>query len=251
MRLPNCHLSAETLLDVHSTYHLARLKGDPDCEELESLFAPAHDSLQTTICEYRAARLAAMTATAFRDGQEAALDDAVRDFSLLVLGKVHNVRTSPVFVGYFPGGTTEITRASREAKLTLVGSILVKLAAETDPGIQAFEGTLRAAHEGMRAAVQAHHEALDTKAHRRSVARAEVVRWRGAYRRSHKDLDRKFYQHPPRVESYFQKPRNGKREDGSGEDALAAEQPAAGAVRGTYPQSIVPAGTALPQQGPA
>jgi hypothetical protein len=118
----------------------------------------------------------------------AALDVAVRDFSLIVLGTVHNVRTSPVFVTYFPG-TTEITRVSLDAKLTLVGSILVKLGAETDPGIKAFEVTLRAAHDGMRAAVQAHHDALDTRAHCRSVARPEVIRWLGAYHRSHKDLD--------------------------------------------------------------
>jgi hypothetical protein len=66
---------------------------------------------------------------------------------------------------------------------------LVKLGAETDPGIKAFEVTLRAAQDGMRAAVQAHHDALDTRAHCRSVARAEVIRWLGAYRRSRRDLD--------------------------------------------------------------
>jgi hypothetical protein len=191
MQLPQTNSSPTTVLDIHSTYHLGRLRGGPGCADLASLFAVAHDSLQATIDEYRAARLAAMTAMAVRDGQEAALDDAVRDFSLIVLGTVHNVRTSPVFVTYFPGGTTEITTASLEAKLTRVGSILVKLGAETDPGIRAFEVTLRAAQDGMRAAVQAHHDALDTRAHCRSVARAEVIRWLGAYRRSHKDLERR------------------------------------------------------------
>ena len=238
MRLPQTTSSSQTLLDVHSTYHLARLKGDPACADLESLFGLAHDSLKATIDEYRSARLAAMTSMAARDGQEAALNDAVRDFSLVVLGTVHNVRTSPVFVTYFPGGTTEITTASLDAKLTRVGSILVKLGAETDPGIKAFEATLEAAHDGMRAAVQAHHDALDTKAHCRSVARAEVIHWLGAYRRSHKDLERKFYLDPRRVESYFKKPTNGKRDDGSGEEAVAAEQPPGSLVAVPAPSAV-------------
>jgi hypothetical protein len=64
---------------------------------------------------------------------------AVRNFSLVVLGTVHNVRTSPVFVPYYPGGTTEITTASLEAKLTRVGSILVKLGASPGSGLWARE----------------------------------------------------------------------------------------------------------------
>ena len=82
----------------------------------------------------------------------------------------------------------------------------------------------------MRGAVQARYDAFDTKAHCRSVARAEVIRWLGAYRRSHKDLERKFYLDPRRVESYFKRATNGKRDDGSGEDTAAAEQPPGGIV---------------------
>jgi hypothetical protein len=226
------------LLEVYSTYHLARLKGDPACADLQSLYAQAHDSLKATIEEHRAARLATMTAMASRDGQETVLDDAVRDFSLAMLGKVHNIRTSPLFVTYFPGGTTEITTASLDAKLTRVGSILVKLGSETDADIKALEASLQAAQDGLRSAVQIYHDALDHQQHCMSVARAEVLRWLDAYRRSHKDLDRKFYQDPRRVESYFKKPRNGKRDAGSGEDAMAAEAPAVAMV-------AMPAGNAV------
>jgi hypothetical protein len=53
---------------------------------------------------------------------------------LVVLGTVHNVRTSPVFVTYFPGGTTEITTASLEAKLTRVGSLWSSSVVPVDGG---------------------------------------------------------------------------------------------------------------------
>lgn len=88
-------------------------------------------------------------------------------------------------------------------ELTRVGSMLAKPNEETDPQLTAHFEPLPAAAESMRTALEAHRAAMDAEVGTFGLLPAESVRWVDAYRRSDRDLQRKFYQDGDHAESFW------------------------------------------------
>jgi hypothetical protein len=221
MRLPNQTTSGETLQSTYGLYHLTRLKADPECTDLATAFQAAQDQLKTRLDQHGAARANAMTALAVRDAQNAALGRQVRGFCLAVLARVNNNRRTALYQTYFPSGLRAVISAPIDVELTRVGSMLAKLNEETDPQLTAYFEPLQAAAESMRAAFEAHRAAMDTEVNAFGLLRAESIRWGDAYRRSYRDLQRKFYQDGDHAESFFRSP-TVTRGASQGEEAMAS-----------------------------
>jgi hypothetical protein len=206
MRVPSQTTSGETLQNTYGLYHLTRLKADPQCSDLTTAFSAAQDQLKTRLDQHAAARANAMTALAVRDARVAALDRQVRAFALAVLARVNNSRRAPLYQAYFPVGTRSVIAVPTDVELTRVGSILAKLNEESDPQLTAFFEPLQAAADSMRAAFEAHRAATDAEANAFGLLRTETIHWMDAYRRSYRDLQRKFYQDGDYAESFFRSP---------------------------------------------
>ena len=162
-----------------------------------------------------------MTALAVRDAQNAALGRQVRGFCLAVLARVNNNRRTALYQTYFPSGLRAVISAPIDVELTRVGSMLAKLNEETDPQLTACLEPLQAAAESMRAAFEAHRAAMDTEVNAFGLLRAESIRWGDAYRRSYRDLQRKFYQDGDHAETFFRSP-TVTRGGSQGEEAMAS-----------------------------
>jgi hypothetical protein len=249
MRLPTHSTSGETLHGTYGLYHLTRLKADPQCSDLSTAFQTAQDQLKTRLDQHEAARANAMTALAVRDAQDAALDRQVRALSLAVLARVNNNRHTPLYQTYFPAGMGSVISAPMEVEMTRVGSILAKLNEETEPQVRAFLEPLQAAADLMRTAFEAHRAAMDAEVNAYGLLRAESIHWMDAYRRSYRDLQRKFYQDGDHAESFFRSPTPSRGTPQSEETTVSAD--AADVAGGSSTGTATPKVNAAPHRDTA
>jgi hypothetical protein len=253
MRLPNQTSSGETLQGTYGLYHLARLKADPECLDLATAFQAAQEQLKTRLNQHEAARASAMNALAVRDAQKAALGRQVRVFWLAVLAAANNNRRTAPYQTYFPAGLRAVISAPIDVALMRVGAILAKLNEETDPQLTTYVEPLQAAAESMRAALNAHGTATESEVNGFGLLRAESIRWVNAYRRSYRDLQRKFYQDGTYAESFFRSPtstRSGPQGEQTAAAGGVATAPAAEAAPSAMPE-ISAVRTATPSLGVA
>ena len=152
-----------------------------------------------------------MTAMAVRDGEDAALDDAVRRFYGALLADTHNDRKSPLFGVYFPEGVTAVVNAPMEAELQKVSVLLSKLPQEQDEALKSHIGPITAAMDSLTAAVDAHKAALDAELQAYGLVQQEKVNWFDSYKLNHRTLAQINYKEPKKADSYFKPAAKGKK----------------------------------------
>lgn len=241
MRAPYQTTSGETLYSTYGLYHLSRLQADPECTDLATAFSCAQDQLKARLDQHRAARANAMTALAVREARRGVLGRRVRGLCLAVLARVNNSRGTSLYQAYFPAGLRAVISAPLEVELMRVGAVLAKLNEETDPQLTAYFEPLQAAAESMRDALEARRAAIDAQVNAFGLLRAESIHWMDDYRRSYRDLQRRFYRDGDYAESFFRGP-SSPRSGSQGEEAT---------VSGGAAVSGAPGVSAVRSAGPA
>ncbi|MGA9752856.1 MAG: hypothetical protein WBS54_13830 [Acidobacteriota bacterium] len=223
MQMPHAAVSGETLVKEYGLYHQTRLSADKALKQMAESWAQSQARLKAKVEAYEAAQAATMTAMAVRDGEDAALDDAVRRFYGALLAKSNNNRKSPLFAVYFPDGVTAVVNAPMEAELQKVSVLLSKLAQEEDEELKAHIGPITAAMNDLGSAMDAHRAALDTELQTYGLVQQEKINWFDSYKLNHRSLAQTFYKEPKKADSYFKPiPRGKARKDNGGDGTPAA-----------------------------
>lgn len=203
MKMPSLSSSAATLLKELGVYHLTRMQADKSLKALADGFEKAQKRLADKAASFDAAQVAAQRALAVRDGEDEALDDAVRRFYTAVLGKTNNSRKAPLFLRYFPEGVAPVVNAPLENELVKVGSILSKLAEEEDADLVAHAGPITAASNALRTAMDAHAAAMEAEVSTFAMIQAEKLNWLDTYKLDHREISRLTYKDPKKADTYF------------------------------------------------
>jgi hypothetical protein len=214
MQLPHPTTSASTLVKEFGLYHLTRLKAEKGLDEMAAAWEKAQARLRDRVAAYEAAQASTMTAMAVRDGDDAALDDVVRRFGLLVLAKSGNSRKSPLYLTYFPDGMTPVVNAPLEAELQKVNVIISKLGQEEDEELKAFAGPLSAAANALAGAMDAHRAAHDAELQAYGLCEQEKINWFDAYKLNYRALYHMYYKTPKKAESFFRPVTKAKKANG-------------------------------------
>ncbi len=214
MQVPHPTTGASTLLKEYGLYHLARLKAERELSEMAGAWQKCQDRLAARVAAHEAAQAAAMTAMAVRDGEDEALDEVVRRFSLAVLSKCGNNRKSPLWLTYFPDGMTPVVNAPLEAELQKVSVLVSKLGEEEDAELKGFAGTLSAASGALAHAVDAHRAAHDAELQAYGLCEQEKINWFDAYKLDYRALVHMYYKNPKKAESFFRPAAKAKKNGG-------------------------------------
>lgn len=214
MQLPHPTTSGSTLVKEFGLYHLTRLKAEKDLAQMAAGWEKSQARLRDRVAAYEAAQASTMTAMAVRDGDDAALDDVVRRFALLVLAKCGNSRKSPLYMNYFPDGMTPVVNAPLEAELQKVNVIISKLGQEEDEELKAFAGPLSAAASTLAGAVDAHRAAHDSELQAYGLCEQEKINWFDTYKLNYRALFHLYYKTPKKAESFFKPMPKAKKGDG-------------------------------------
>jgi len=211
MHLPPSAASGETLLNEYGLYHLTRLKAAKNLQDMAGSWEKCQNRLKGRVDSHQAAQAGTMTAMAVRDGEDTALDDAVRAFALAVLQKANNNRKAPFYLNYFPQGWSAVVSAPLENEIQKVGVILSKLAEESDESLSAYAGPIRAAMDSLTAAMDAHRAALESELQAYGLVQTEKINWFDTYKLNHRTLAQMFYQDPKKADTYFKPAPKGKK----------------------------------------
>ncbi len=220
--MPHPTTSGETLVKEYGLYHQTRLSANKELKEMAESWAKAQERLKAKVEAYEAAQAATMTAMAVRDGEDAALDDAVRRFYGALVSKSGNNRKSPLFAVYFPDGVTAVVHAPMEAELQKVSVLLGKLAEETDEELKGHAGPITAAMNALSSAVDAHRAALDAELQAYGLVELEKVNWMDSYKLNHRSLAHLFYKDPNKADTYFKAVARAKAKKGDGGNGTPA-----------------------------
>lgn len=221
MYMPSMTSSAETLIKVHGVYHLTRLQADKNVKELAEGFVQAQARLSAKLAAFDAASTAAMRALAVRDGEDEALDSAVRRFYAAVLGKCNNNRKSPLFLRYFPDGMSPVVNAPFENEIMKVENIIAKLAEEQIPELASHADSLLSAVGNLKTAIDAHAVAMASETSAFGMVQAEKINWLDTYKLDHRTLSQLYYKDGKKADTYFKPAPKGKK----GEEAPAPAVP--------------------------
>jgi hypothetical protein len=203
MQVPHSATSGETLVKEFGLYHQTRLNADKALKEMAQSWEKSQSRLQARVAAYEAAQASTMTAMAVRDGEDSALDDAVRRFYGALLAATHNNRKSPLFGIYFPEGVAAMVNAPMEAELQKVAVLLSKLEQEQDEALKSYMGPITAAMDNLTAAVDAHRAALDAELQAYGLVQQEKVNWFDSYKYNHRTLAQMNYKEPKKADTYF------------------------------------------------
>jgi hypothetical protein len=187
----------------YGLYHQTRLNADKALKEMAASWDKSQTRLRARVAAYEAAEASTMTAMAVRDGEDSALDDAVRRFYGALVSATHNNRKSPLFGIYFPEGMAAMVNAPMEAELQKVAVLLSKLAQEEDESLRSHTGPITAAMENLTTAVDAHQAALDAELQAYGLVQQEKVNWFDSYKLNHRTLSQMFYKEPKKADTYF------------------------------------------------
>lgn len=210
MQLPHSTTSGETLVKEYGLYHQTRLNADKALKEMAQSWEKSQTRLRDRVAALEAAQASTMTAMAVRDGEDSALDDAVRRFYGALLAATHNSRKSPLFGIYFPEGVAAMVNAPMEAELQKVSVLLSKLAQEQDEALKSHIGPITSAMDSLTAAVDAHRAALDAELQAYGLVQQEKVNWFDSYKLNHRTLAQINYKEPKKADTYFKAVNNGK-----------------------------------------
>ena len=211
MYMPSMTSSAETLIKVHGVYHLTRLQADKGVKELADNFAKAQGRLSDKLAAFDSASIAAMRALAVRDGEDVAMDSAVRRFYTAVLGKCNNNRKSQIFQRYFPDGMAMVVNAPLENEIMKVENIIIKLAEEKEAELASHTDSLIAAVNNLKTAIDAHSVALTAEANAFAMVQAEKINWLDTYKLDHRALSQLYYKDGKKADTYFKAAAKGKK----------------------------------------
>ena len=225
MRMPPEDSSPLTLHTEYGQYHAARLKADAKLKDLAESFGKVQDRLKASLEALEQAHGATVTAMAIRDGEDEALDEAVRALASTILGLVNNRRKTPLYVKYFPEGMGPVVVAPLEAEMQKVGVILGLLPQEQNPAIAGHAAPLKAALDRLASAMSAHKAAMGAEVQMDGLVRAEVLNWMDAYKLDHRAIGHIYYTDPDKADSYFKKaPKRKKgKDDGPGPAAAVVK----------------------------
>ena len=212
MKMPNVTNSAETLIKVYGVYHLTRLQADKNVKELAAGFERAQARLADKLAAYEAAYISAQRALAVRDGEDVALDDAVRRFYNAVLGKCGNNHKSQLFIRYFPDGMSPVVNAPLENELLKVNTIITKLAEEADADLAGHADSLVAAMNALQTAMDAHTTALTGEANAYGMVQSEKINWLDTYKLDHRTLAQLYYKEAKKADTFFKPAAKDKKE---------------------------------------
>jgi len=215
MKLPSVMTSGETLLETFGVYHLARLKAENNLKDMADAFEAAQGRLKSRIEAYKSASASAMTAMAIRDGEDAALDDAIERLALDILKSTGNSRKSPLYLKYFPEGLTRIVNATLESEIQKAGVILSKLGEEDDEIVKSHLGPIKSSVDSLSQAIDAHKAALEVEMQAYGMIQAEKVNWLDLYKKDYRDLARMFYKEPKKADTFFKSFHKTKKNDES------------------------------------
>jgi hypothetical protein len=168
-----------------------------------------------------------VTAGAIRDGEDQALDEAVRALASDILGMVNNNRKSPLYVKYFPQGMTPVVVAPLEDEMRKVAVILGLLAQEQEAKLAAHAGPIQAALDRLAAAISAHKAAMTAENQVNGLLKAEVLNWLDAYKLNHKAIGHVYYNDDTKVDSFFKRPPKHKKNNGGTGDITTPKPPVA------------------------
>lgn len=223
MQLPHPTTSGETLVKEYGLYHQTRLNADKALKEMAQGWEKAQARLRDRVAAYEAAQASTMTAMAVRDGEDAALDDAVRRFYGALLTATHNNRKSPLFGVYFPEGVAAMVNAPMEAELQKVSVLLSKLNQEEDEALKSHMGPIAAAMDGLTDAVDAHKAALGAELQAYGLVEQEKVNWFDSYKYDHRTLAQMNFKDPKKADRYFKPITSGKAKAKKGETGEGAK----------------------------
>ena len=225
MQVPHSATSGSTLVKEFGLYHLTRLKAEKDLAQMAAGWEKSQARLRDRVAAHEAAQASTMTAMAVRDGDDAALDDVVRRFALLVLAKCGNSRKSPLYLTYFPDGMTPVVNAPLEAELQKVNVIISKLGQEEDEELKAFAGPLSAAANMLGQAVDVHRAAHDSELQAYGLCEQEKINWFDAYKLNYRALYHMYYKTPKKAESFFKPVTKAKKANGGAGDVSTPKPP--------------------------
>ena len=216
MRMPPADSSPETIYTEYGQYHLARLRADKNLKDVADGFEKVQGRLKARLDALENAHTSVVTAGAIRDGEDEALDEAVRGLSSEILGMVNNNRKSPLYVKYFPQGTTPVVVAPLEDEMRKVGVILGLLAQETNLKLVGHAGPIQAALDRLAAAISAHKAAMTAENQVDGLLKAEKLNWLDAYKLDYKAIGHVYYNDDKKVDSFFRPAAKTKKNNGGG-----------------------------------
>ena len=214
MEMPDVGTSGETLVKDYGLYHQVRLDGDKSLKDMAETWRKAQGRLKIRVDADEAAITAVRTAAAVRDGEDAALDETVREFYGALLSKAKNDRQSPLFAIYFPEGVPAMVNAPMEAEIQKVSVLLKKLEQDEDEGLRNFAGPITETMNHLMAAIDAHKAAVDAEVQAYGLVQMEKVNWFDSYKLSHRTLGQRFYKDRKKPDTYFKPAPKRKRPPG-------------------------------------
>lgn len=215
MEMPKGDIGAVTLVADYGLYHQVRLDGDKTLKDMADSWRKVQERLKVRVDAEEAAIIGTRTAAAVRDGEDAALDAAVREFYGALLSKAQNNRKSPLFGIYFPEGVPAIVNAPMEAEIQKVSVMLTKLDQEDDEGLKSHIGPITEAMNNLIGAIDAHKAAIDSQMKAHGLVELEKVNWLDSYKFSHRTLVQRFYKDPAKPETYFKRIPKAKKAKGA------------------------------------
>lgn len=213
MQMPHATTSGATLVKEFGLYHLTRLKADKGLKEMADGWEKSQARLRDRVAALEAAQASTLQAMAIRDGEDAALDDAVRRFYGALLQQSGNNRKAPIFSVYFPEGMGVLVNAPMEAEIQKVSVLITKLAEEEDEALKGHAGILTEAMNNLSAAVDAHRAALASELQAYGLVEQEKINWLDAYKLDHRTLAQKFFKEPKKADTYFKPAPRAKKQE--------------------------------------
>jgi hypothetical protein len=203
MQMPHTTTSGATLVKEFGLYHLTRLRADKGLKEMADGWEKSQARLRDRVAAHEAAQASTLQAMAIRDGEDAALDDAVRRFYGALLQASGNNRKAPSFGIYFPEGVTAMVNAPMEAEIQKVAVLISKLAEEEDESLKSHAGILTESMNNLSAAVDAHKAALASELQAYGLVEQEKVNWMDSYKFDHRTLAQKFFKEAKKADTFF------------------------------------------------
>jgi hypothetical protein len=230
MKSPQQSTSVLTLIEL-GTYTLSQMESNPSLPpEIGAGMAGSQNQLETSYAQALQARRARMAAVGGRDWKNATLDQKVRDFGHTLRAKALNDPRSPIYLTYFPNGTTDVVRRPAAEEIEFVSGILTKLEMETDDDLRDCIPVLTSAMASLEDAMRALSEAARAESNAYEVLEKTKQLWIETYRETYNKL-RAYYRSKPRfAERYFNSRSASKRKNAPPEVLPAGAEP-------TMPQS--------------